>query len=427
MAKFAAPELKNEILEEELFERKKKDLESLKKENAELMKPDFSRTAGEVLQDVQYKGIVARALGRDFEEREYISETDLQKLMMLAELNQNLEKDVEVKLAPIMKKGHKWEDKASRNLRKKYAAKSHQLFDMLSKFKFNGVTQSEEIFLKGNEIFDKASAYLDFASAVALVDKGPRKRKSTKASGSVHFREIYIDGKRGALFALFDGFDERGFESVPSSLAADMFRESAKTIGSESGLMHLLENFAKNADAKISESVKGFTGTSATCGIVIEKKLHYINIGNNFIYGVRLNGEVEKIVGENIVARDAEELYSELKYPYYYLGSFTQRMKGKKSFRVIHTDFHLKAPHIGVVDVSQYANIFVASSGVWKSMTSFDSGRASGCEQRFAEVFGRARNPLNAIERMNMNVKNAMKGSNNRSVVDDIAMLYFTI
>ncbi len=429
MAKFAAPELKESLLEQELFERKKKDLELMKKDSTEALRPDFSRTAKEVLQDVQYKGIVARALGREFEEREFISESDLQKLMMLSELNTNFSREVEVKLIPIMKKGRKWEDRESVKLRRQYVKKSHDLLDILSKFQFNGLDQSQEIFLSGDSIFDKASAYLDFSSAAALVDKGPRKRKSTKASGSVYFGEAYIGGERGALFALFDGFDERGLEALPSSLAAGMFRESAKGIGKEADVLPALEDFARRADAKISESVRGFCGTSASCGMVLGKKLYYVNVGSGRIYGVTLNGEVKMLAGERVAASpsDKDQLYSELKYPYLYLGGFTQRIKGKKSFRMVHTDFHLRAPHIGVADVSEYASILVANSGVWKSSLSIKSGKVEGGEAKFGEMLCRARNSLNAVERMNLHVKNAMKQAENRALVDDIAMLYFSL
>ncbi|VVB98526.1 Uncharacterised protein [uncultured archaeon] len=430
MAKFAAPEFKDSLLEEQLFERKKKDMASMKAESTELLKPDFSRTAQEVLGDIQYKGIVARALGREFEEREYISESDLQKLMMLSEINGNFENEVAVKLIPIMKRGRKWESKDSKRLRTQYIQKSHKLFEILSKFEFNNMAQSEEIFLRGDSIFDKTSAYLDFSSAAALVDKGPRKKKSTKASGSAYFREIYLNGARGALFALFDGFDERGFESLPSSLALEEFKERAKTIAKEEDILAALEAFAKAADARISEKVKGFCGTSATCGIAIGKKLYYVNIGNNRIYGITAAGETAKLAGDDVSAGQSgglEELYSELRYPYFYLGGFTQRIKGKRSFRVIHTDFRLRAPYIGSLDVSKYGSIFVANSGVWKSaMTLSKSGIESG-EGKFGEIFSRARNSLNAVERMNMHVKNSMKQAQNRTLIDDIAMLYFSI
>ncbi len=327
-----------------------------------------------------------------------------------------------------MKKGRKWEDGESRKLRTQYVKKSHDLLDILSKFKFEGMAKSEEIFLRGDAIFDKASAYLDFASAVALVDKGPRKRKTTKASGSVYFKEVYLNGGRGALFGLFDGFDERGLESLPSSLAVGMLRESSNGIGNEAAVLSFLESFARKADAGISESVKGFCGTGATCGLVIGKKLYYINIGNNRIYGVRLSGEAEKVVGEEVGDfAGKEELYSQMKYPYFYLGGFTQRIKGKRSFRVVHTDFKLRPPHIGIVDVSQYANLFVASSGVWKSALSAKGGKMESNEWKFGEIFSRARNTLNAMERMNLHVKNSMKEAENRSAVDDIAMLYFTV
>ncbi|MFA5077364.1 MAG: PP2C family serine/threonine-protein phosphatase [Candidatus Micrarchaeia archaeon] len=428
MAKFASPPLKDELLEEQLFERKKKDLSALKKESGELLKPDFGRTASELLQDVQYKGIVARAIGRGFEEREYISQKDLEKLMMLSELDPGFGKQIEVKLIPIMKKGRRWEDKESTRLRKEYVKKSQQLLDILSKFQFGGFTKSEEIYLSGDKIFDKTSAYLDFASAVALVDKGVRKRRATKASGSAYFREVYLNGKRGAVFGLFDGFDERGLEYLPSSMSLAIFKESVQHLGSEDALLGILEGFMRNADAKISENVRGFCGASATCGMVFGKKLYYANVGNSRIYGVKANGAVEKLVGDEVASGlgNREQFHSELKYPYFYLGGFTQRMKGKKSFRVIHNEFKLKPPYIGALDVSPYAYIFVANSGVWKStitmgnVVSLDDGKLS-------EVFAKARNPLNAMERMDMQVKNFMKEAENKSMVDDIAMLYFTI
>lgn len=434
MIKFASPQLKNSLaetmLEEELFERKKKELEKLKKgdKNTELIRPDFAKTANEVLQDVQYKGIVARAIGKRFEEREFINEKDLEKLMMLSELNPNFTKAVEVKLIPIMKKGKKWEDKESRKLRKHYIKKSHELFDILSKFKFEGILKSEEIFLNSGNIYDKTSAYLDFASAVALVNKGVRKRNYTKVSCSIYFREIYLSGTRGVIFGLFDGFDERGMEYLPSSIAVNSFREFSKGLVKEAELLPMLEQFARNADARISENVKGFTGTSATLGVVLGKKLYYINVGNNHIYGVDALGKVEKIVGDELVGfGNIEQLHSELKYPYLYLGGFTQRMKGKKSFRIIHTDFKLKAPYIGSMNISRFANIFVVNSGVWKSALSFENGNVRFEEQKFSEVLSKARNPLNAVERMNMQVKNAMKSAPDKSIVDDIGMLYFSV
>ncbi|MDD5337138.1 MAG: PP2C family serine/threonine-protein phosphatase, partial [Candidatus ainarchaeum sp.] len=274
---------------------------------------------------------------------------------------------------------------------------------------------------------DKTSAYLDFASAVALVDKGVRKRKATKASGSVYFREVYLNGKRGAVFGLFDGFDERGLEYLPSSLSLAIFKDSIQQLRSEEGLLQMLEEFMRRADAEISENVKGFCGSSAACGMVFGKKLYYANVGNNRIYGVKADGTVERLAGDEVaVPEDREQFLSELKYPYLYLGGFTQRMKGKKSFRVIHTEFRLKPPNIGTLDVSGYACVFVANSGVWKSTISMGTGTPAIEEGRMGEVFAKARNPLNAMERMDMQVRNFMKGGN-QAMADDIAMLYFSI
>lgn len=428
MAKFTSLQTKDAFIEEQLFERKRKDMDTLKKDSPELLIPDFSSTANEVLKDIQYAGIVARALGKDFEEREFINEKDLHKLMMLTDTNQNLQKQIEVKLIPIMKKGKKWEDKESKNLRKIYIKKSHKLFDILSKFNFEGITESEEIFLRGDSIFDKTNVHLDFSSAVALVDKGPGKRKMTKLSCSIYFREVYLNSLRGAIFSLFDGFDEHGLESLSSSLALEMFKNNSKEISSEKDLLVFLENFAKKADAKISENISGFFGVSATCGIVVDKKLYYLNIGSNRIYGITINGKIQKLVGEEIpVHANKSEFYSQLKYPYFYLGGFTQRIKGKKSFRVVHTNFKLSAPHLGIIDVSQFTNLFIANSGVWKSIISFKARKIESNESRFEEVLSRARNSLDAMERMNLYVRNAMKDAENKSIIRDIAMLYFAI
>ncbi|MBU0586887.1 hypothetical protein KJ780_05225 [Candidatus Micrarchaeota archaeon] len=428
MAKLVSRELEQSLLEEQIFERKKKDLESLKKESGEIMLPDFSHTAKQVLEDMQYKGIIARAVGKEFEEREYISVSDLQKLMSLAELDENLRRKVEFKLIPLRKKGKKWEHRESKKLRKQYISKSDQLFEIISKFQFNGISKSEEIFLSGASIFDKTSAYLEFSSAAAVVDKCPRKRKTTKASGSILFREIYVDGERGAVFALFDGFDERGFEYLPSSIAANILREKLSAVPKKQDILPFLENFAKEADSEISRSVKGFCGTSATCGIIMGTTLFYINMGNNRVYGITPTGEMKRIVGDELFFTDKlEKLYAELKYPYLYLGGFTQRMKGKRSFKVVQTSFTLRAPHIGSVDISQYSNLLIASSGAWKSTLNLAAGQVISDESKFSDVLIRARNALNAVERINVHVKSSMKEAKNHSVIDDVAVLYFSI
>jgi hypothetical protein len=421
--------ISTDAVERAIFEQKKRDFNGMATTAPEApVHEDFSRMAEEILRDSQSRGVVARAVGRDLSEKDYISERDLQTLVMLTEINTDFRKQVEMKILPIQKRGRDWAHPESVNLRREYMKKADAIFDIISRMESKDLVQREEIFLDGSALFDKASSYLEFASAAALVDKAARKKKTTKIGCSAYFRESYIAGKRAAVFGLFEGFDGRGNEHVSSSIPARMLKESAPGFATEQNMLRVIENFMRESDAKVSESVVGFCGASGACGAVVGKTLYYANIGNIRLYGVRPDGGIDLLSGEPLPSASlgADKALNELKYPYIYLGGFTQRVKGRQSFKIIHTEFSLRPPHIGTVDMSGHIGLLASSSGVWKGALDFSSGISDGMGA-FGETFARAKNPVSALERVSMQMKSKMKDAGNRAVSGDIGMVYFML
>ncbi|MBI5051621.1 hypothetical protein HZC08_02570, partial [Candidatus Micrarchaeota archaeon] len=110
--------------------------------------------------------------------------------------------------------------------------------------------------------------------------------------------------------------------------------------------------------------------------------------------------------------------------PYLYLGSFSQKIHGKYAgSRVLHPSFVLKAPNVGIVDVSDYDLLISATDGFWRHLPMMTTGErvsdASGVST-LKELFtdSPVGSPLDFAEmlhsysRANMNLQKIKKGRN---------------
>lgn len=395
--------LRQEKEESEILLNQKIEKIEDKKELALL---DFEKEVQEITKDISFKGIIARALGKNFEEREFINSEDIKKLITLMQLDQNLEKEVEIKLIPIMKRGKKWEDKESRRLRKKYFEKNRELFRILSKFEFKDLRKTEEILLLGDKAFDKSTAYLDFPSAVSLIDKAPRKKSKSKITNSTYFRESFNNNERLLVFGVFDSVSEN---PSLSSLAARLWSEKSKNYRKEDGIK-FLENVTKELDREVGIEIKS-CGINATFGIVENKEMSYVNLGGNKIYGIEKSGKIESLFKN-------EEIM-----PLFYLGCFTQKIKGKSGTKYVQTEFKLTYPYIGKMNLNNYNSIIIVSEIVWKCLKLENEQE----EKILEEIIKRAQSPISIVERINIRVKNILKQIRDKEMLNDLGILYFYI
>lgn len=86
--------------------------------------------AEKVLSDVQYTGVLARVVGKDFEKR-MVSKKDFEKFISLYNIDPKRTKArTLMKLIPIYKRGYKWHSIQSKTLRRKYMEKARMLFNI---------------------------------------------------------------------------------------------------------------------------------------------------------------------------------------------------------------------------------------------------------------------------------------------------------
>ncbi len=413
-------------LPEEKYANKEK--RKIKKENIkEEIYQNLEETTKKILEDIQYKGIIARVLKKNFEEREFIGEKEWQELILLKDLmkNKDLKKTFEIQILPIAKKGYKWEDKQSKRLRKRYIKKAHKLAEIIENLSLEGISNAEEILLKSEEIYEKTTAFLEFSNAVGLVDKGPKRKKKTPVSLSLLFKEMYFSGERALVFGLFEGFSEKGKEFLLSSLAIHLLDKNAQGID-KNNILDWLNKFAHIADLEIKKISNGFSGVGATYGVVLNKKMYFVNLGNNAIYGINGGNTITISEPQPEFINDRNKMLSSLKYPYFFLGTFSQKIKFKKQTRIIQNPFKLKEPHIMEYDLNGIDQILIVNSGVWKSRIEL---KTNGIRMInfFDNILKRSKNIVSTAERINMYAKKRMKENKNKYLEGDVGVLIFQV
>ncbi|MFA5050322.1 MAG: hypothetical protein WC501_04915 [Candidatus Micrarchaeia archaeon] len=403
----------------------------------------------EALENIYYKSLITLALGKEFSERTNISKNEVERFTLLYSTDSDeIEKGTYKSIIPIQKMGFSWQSPQSSNLRRKYKVSAEKMFERLELCNFGSNFESGKI-----ELFNipyKTIDYLDFSSAAAIVDKRPRKRKDHNSGDAVYFRDFYMDGKRALLFGVFDGvsFVNSNSDEKSSAILLSLFKKYFNSVGfsNEETLFSLFKSFLNTAENELSK-LNCQCGASMSIGIVCEKTLYYLNIGDTRIYSISFGNEVlaKKITTDDGMAGivqkggkvDYQEFYSQLSAPQMYTGSFSQNVSGKK--RVM-GNISIAPQNIGKISLENSDFLFVCTDGFWANLPFLFDGEnildASG--KQIIEILlekSRLRNPKQILElfynysKGNMKLKSTAKFKNSiiRPNQQDIGLLGFSI
>jgi hypothetical protein len=329
--------------------------------------------AEKVLSDAQYAGILARVVGKDFEKR-MVDERDFERFVSMYGIDPAITRARTImKLIPVYKKGYKWHSIHSRRLRKKYMEKAEMLFNIAERIDLNSLILGDSIEIYAKDVLKTEERGTEFNNAYAVVEKRPRKKRTSRPSVSLFYREMYFAKQRIVAFGIFDGMKEgKAKEHDISSFTLDVFKsytELFRTKPNEGNGLSLLESFAKEADALISERFDG--GCEALAGFVFGNKADVLKIGSQRLYGISgsakclttddgISGLVE--IGERVSTR---EFLKERKVPFAYLGGFSQRVNGKNILKVLHSEFKLGKTNLFSIDISGFDMLVAVNKGVW--------------------------------------------------------------
>lgn len=169
---------------------------------------DISELEQRVLSDVQFKGIIARALRKEFEARDQLTREEFLRFVL-----EHSRGDVEVLkalLLPIKKKGYPWEHPLSRRVRQRYVEKVEELMRLLVSLNPNySVGDSFEI--RGGERSDAIiEEWAEFGSAASCVMKAPRRHRRSQLCISTFFKELFDNEGRRVEVVLVENHNKRG-------------------------------------------------------------------------------------------------------------------------------------------------------------------------------------------------------------------------
>ncbi len=328
--------------------------------------------AEKVLSDVQYAGILARVVGKDFEKR-MVDVKDFEKFVSVYNIDPKGTKARTIMgLIPIYKKGYQWHSIHSKRLRNKYMEKARMLFNTAERVDINSLFMASAIEIYGKDVLKAEERGTEFNNAYAVVEKKPRKRRASRPSVSLLLQEMYFGKRRIVAFGMFDGIKEgRDREHEISSFALDIFKsylELFREKPDEENALDLLRSFAKEADALISERFEG--GCEALAGFVFGDRAVVLKIGNLRLYGisesVRCFTADDGISGmlefEEKVTK--EEFLKERGIPFVYLGGFSQKINGK-IMKVLLSEFTLGKTNLFSLDISGFDMLVAMNKGVW--------------------------------------------------------------
>jgi len=414
-----------------------------KKERASspLQRPEH-RVNERIMANIRHKGVISLGVGKEFHERTKIAKGDIDRFALLYSMGKGKFKSkVKMRIIPIMKRGYTWESYQSSKLRQEYHKGAEEVFGMFDMCDLNTETFSDGAAIMLHSSPSKSLEYLEFCSAAGLVDKKPRKRKEDKGGDAVFFKEMYSNGKRMAMFGVFDGLaDKRGDESGASSLAIGILKnytERIKDSRSPEEIKEQLIAYANEADQKIGETMNNFGGTTASIGVVFGKTLVYLNIGDTRIYAVsfkEVRPKVKKITFDDGISSAIElgaglslsEFTMESGYPHLYLGSFSQQIYSRYSGkRVMHHGFTLKHPNIGVVNLDGYDMVFAVTDGIWRQfplrMNPNNVVIDSSCEESAGDLIRMhgCKNPKELVESLHLHAITSMKANMPRHLANN--------
>ncbi len=256
-----------------------------------------------MLNDIQFKGIIARAVGKPFEERHSISEDDLLSFVISSEnvSSSELLERLRVLLLPIAKKGERWESVVSRRLRRSYMEKAEQLVNKVSALT-SGMNLGEAFSIEGWKSFSSESRFAEFSEAGGFVLKTPRKRKSSPLSTSLFFQERYVRGKRRCVFGLLEA------------------RRAESPGGMEQVFRHLVSAQLENAPNLVMKLEHLCLGeANLIWGEVNEENIQFLHLGGGALLLVRTDGSWAVLSDGNDV----------------YLGGLTQRVSSRNGVKIV--------------------------------------------------------------------------------------------
>jgi len=302
---------------------------------------DFEIFCNEVLNDIQYKGIIARTVKNKLEERDKIDKEDLLSFIILSDKNNGtssfLEK-IKVKLLPIAKKGEKWESVTSRRLRKKYMEKAEHLVMMVTKFAPKQRV-GEAFSIDGTKAFGKEVRTAEFSDAYALSFKAPRKRKSSPLTSSLFFKELYDGKKRAVAFGTMEGKGRKG--SIFSSFMLNHLNQQRYEENTLTSSLLLFEE--KSAE-------DGLDGGNLCCGFVEGKQLTLMHVGQGMVFLITKERKVKLISSGSEIG----------------LGMIAQRISGKRGKKIV--PIYDPASFISKHDLNDGAFLLVLNEGACRAL-----------------------------------------------------------
>jgi len=417
-----------------------------------LLRPE-DRFVREALEDGYYKTLITLSLGRALSERTSISKTEVERFTLLYETDPNgVREKTYTSVIPIKKRGFSWGSFQSNSLRRKYKSSADKLFDTLSLCDF-GDSHFTSGLIELVNIPYKTIDYLEFSSAMALVDKKPHKRKENNSGDAVYYRDFYLDGGRGMLFAVVDAQsgDSKSDYKIADLIISNFKRFFSNNVLStnEEEIFSLFSTFLNYLEEQLSSSKFKNPGASISIGVVYSKVLYYLNLGDSRIYSLSFypDVKVKKITVDDgvagLVERGAKmlqkEFFSQLNFPEYYVGAFSQ-YNSRKGRRILHKKINPVYPNIGKVSLSDSEFILVGTDGFWTNLPIKTDGKyildATG-ESIISSVLSKvnSRGPKQIVESLYSLSKSNMKGKrsvlHNGEIVkpnpQDMAILGFSI
>lgn len=421
-------------------------------EKEQLVKPE-EKFQDDALANIHYRTLVTLSLGKNLVDRVTLTKTEVERFTLLYSTDpKNVKSTTYLGIIPLKRRGYSWESSQSRSLRRRYTRSADEMFERLDLCDF-----SDDHFSSGSiELVNvpyKTVDYLEFSSAAALVDRRPHKRKNHNSGDAVYFRDFYLKGKRGILFAVFDALsDSSKSDHKVAAMLVSHFKKffDPNTLSvDESTIFSTLAAFLNYAEEAISK-LKSHSGASMSIGLVYSGFLYYLNIGDCRVYTISFypDLEVKKITIDDgmagLVERGArvskKEFFSQLKSPEYFVGGFSQSLGRVKGRRVLHSKINQVYPNIGKVSLENVDFVLVSTDGFWSNLPISTRNNlvsdASG-EYTIGSLISNssAKNPRQILEslygysRSNMKLKRTV--SDRKTIIkprpQDIGLLGFSI
>ncbi len=219
------------------------------------------------------------------------------------------------KIIPIQKKGYKWEDMPSKQLRRKFRNKTDELISIVSQFS-NTIVKNFSIDAKF--VYDNESIKDQFGDISAFSMKKAKKRKEERSGISILFNRSFNKNKESNVIFLNSSHDEKHHNEWQSSTylleRITEITQTYKGIGNNGSKM--IKQFIINTNYEIAEKFN--QKSSLFLGVKTGNEIEYINWGefNVYVY----DGEEFQLIDEG------ED---------FYLGSAVQIIKGKGGKRII--------------------------------------------------------------------------------------------